>query len=184
MNPAKREFPLFSIIGLPISLTPSAIVASLILWVVLGIIALLLTDLSIFAAILAGLIMTLLHWIFEIIHQLGHARAARKTGHPMIGVRLYWVLGLSLYPADEGDLPARIHIRRALGGPTISLVVLAVAAVLLLVIWSASGDFLRMLALVAVLENLLVFTIGAVVPFPLPHLLENDGITLMRWWGK
>ncbi|CAG0977276.1 hypothetical protein ANRL2_02139 [Anaerolineae bacterium] len=184
MNPAAREFPLFTINGLKISATPSAIIGSLVLWVILTIVALVFTELSLIVSVVAGFLTMLLHWAFEIIHQMGHASAARKAGYPMLGVRLYLVLGASLYPADELDLPAQIHIQRALGGPKISLMVLAIATAILLLVWSAAGDFVRMLALFALLDNLLVFTIGAVVPFPFPNLIENDGVTLMRWRGK
>lgn len=184
MKPAAREFPLFTINGLKISATPSAIVGALVLWALLTLVALVFTDLSLIVAVVAGFITMLLHWAFEIIHQLGHASAARKAGYPMLGVRLYLVLGASLYPTDEPDLPAHVHIQRALGGPKISLVVLAISTVILLIVWSAAGDFVRMLLLFGFLDNLLVFTLGAIIPFPFPNLLENDGITLMRWRGK
>lgn len=184
MKHAIGEFPLFIINGLKINATPSAIVGSLVLWALLTMVALVFTDLSPIAAVVAGFLTMLLHWAFEIIHQMGHAAAARKAGYPMLGVRLYLVLGASLYPSDEPDLPAQIHIRRALGGPKISLVVFAIATAILLLVWSAAGDFVRMLAIFAFLDNLLVFTIGAVIPFPFPNLVENDGVTLMRWRGK
>ncbi len=179
-----REFSLFTANGLKISATPSAIIGSIVLWLLLTVAALALTNLSLLSAILAGFITMLLHWVFEIIHQMGHARAAKQTSYPMLGVRLYILLGASLYPTDEPELPANVHIRRALGGPKISLVVLAIATVILLLVWSSAGDFVRMLALFAFLDNLLVFTVGSVIPFPFPKLLENDGVTLMRWWGK
>ncbi|MBZ0315307.1 MAG: hypothetical protein K8L91_02730 [Anaerolineae bacterium] len=184
MNPAAREFPLFTINGFKISATPSAMVGSLVLWGIFTIVALVFTRLSPIAAVVAGFLTMLLHWAFEIIHQMGHASAARKVGYPMLGVRLYLVLGASLYPSDEPDLPAQIHIRRALGGPKISLAVLAITTVILLLVWPSAGDFVRMLALFAFLDNLLVFTIGAIIPFPFPSLIENDGVTLMRWRGK
>ncbi len=179
-----REFPLFTANGLKISATPSAIIGSIVLWLLLTLAALALTHLSLIGAMVAGFFSMLLHWTFEIIHQMGHAYAAKQAGYPMLGVRLYILLGASLYPTDEPNLPASVHIRRALGGPKISLVVLAIATVIMLLIWSSAGDFVRMLALFAFLDNLLVFTVGSVIPFPFPKLLENDGVTLMRWRGK
>ena len=59
--------------------------------------------------------------------QLGHARAAEQVGYPMEGVHLWGVLGTSVYPTDEPELPAEVHVERALGGPKASAV-LAVAA--------------------------------------------------------
>ncbi|MCQ3933039.1 MAG: hypothetical protein DPW16_21525 [Chloroflexi bacterium] len=184
MNLAAREFQLFTVNGLKICATPSAILGSLVLWVLFTMAGLVFTDLSLIAAVVAGFLTMLLHWAFEIIHQMGHASAARKAGYPMLGVRLYLVLGASLYPSDEPDLPPQIHIRRALGGPKISLAILVIATAILLLVWSAAGDFVRLLALFAFLDNLLVFTIGAIIPFPFPNLIENDGVTLMRWRSK
>lgn len=127
------------------------------------------------AALLGGFIAAVLHVCSEVVHQLGHAAAARATGYPMIGIRLWWMLGSSVYPAGEPRLDARVHIRRALGGPTAS----ALLTVLALVVWL----LLRLvipewswLGLVLLVDSLAFFTLGAFLP-----LGFTDGSTLLRW---
>ena len=134
-----------------------------------------LLKLPIGAAIAVGLVATLLHWLSEAWHQLGHAWAARRTGHPMTGVRLWGVLSTSVYPADEGPLPARVHVRRALGGPAASLLLTLAAGGVALALRGAPGG-LRAPTLFLFLENLFVFTLQALVP-----LGFNDGATLRHW---
>jgi hypothetical protein len=119
-----------------------------------------------------------LHWASDIVHQLGHARAARKAGHPMIGIQLWWVLSASIYPRDEGSLPASVHIRRALGGPVASLLLTVIAALIALAL-RPLGGVSWWVALFFFLDNLLVLTLGAFVP-----LGFTDGSTLLYWWGK
>jgi len=98
----------------------------------------------------------------------------------MIGIRLgeWGLLGTSVYPPDEQTLPARIHIRRALGGPTGSLLLSAVAAVTALALRTVGGA-LWWVAVFFFLDNLVVFTLGAFLP-----LGFTDGGALLQWWGK
>jgi hypothetical protein len=156
----------------------SAIVGSVLLWVLLSGIAVLGLAVPPVDAVAGGLVALLLHWASDIVHQLGHARAARATGHPMIGIRLWWVLSSSIYPRDEGSLPAAVHVRRALGGPLASLLLTLVAAAIALAIGPLGGMY-WWVALFFFLDNLLVLTLGALLP-----LGFTDGSTLLRWWGK
>jgi hypothetical protein len=164
--------------GLRLLAHPSAMVGSVLLWLLLSGIAVFGLGVSPLAASIGGLIAVLLHWASDIVHQLGHARAARKTGHPMIGIRLWWVLSASIYPSDEGSLPAAVHIRRALGGPLASLLLTVIAAVIALALHPLGGVF-WWVALFFFLDNLLVLTLGAFLP-----LGFTDGSTLLHWWGK
>jgi len=126
------------------------------------------------SAVAGGLIAAVLHFASEVAHNSGHARAARSTGHPMTGIRLYWVLGTSLYP-DEPSLAPAVHVRRALGGPAASAIVTIVFGALALLMngghvsgaWVPTALFF---------DNLLVFTLGAFLP-----LGFTDGSTLLRW---
>jgi hypothetical protein len=156
----------------------SAIIGSLLLWVLLSGSAALGLGVSPAAAVVGGLVAVLLHWASDIVHQLGHARAARTTGHPMIGIRLWWVLSASIYPSDEGSLPAAVHIRRALGGPVASLLLTVIAALIALALRPLGGVY-WWVALFFFLDNLLVLTLGAFLP-----LGFTDGSTLLHWWGK
>jgi hypothetical protein len=163
---------------LRLSAMPSALAGFLLLWVVLGGLGVLLFDVLLIEAIVGGLVAALLHYGSEIVHNLGHAWAARRTGYPMAGIRLFGLLGMSLYPEDEPELPADVHIRRALGGPVGSLLLTLLAAVIALALrplggtpWLVSAFFF--------LENLFVFTLAAFLP-----LGFTDGSTLLEWRGK
>jgi hypothetical protein len=137
-----KEFPLGSLGGLRLSAVPSAVAGLLILAVVLTLAALLLLDLTLAQAILFGLFGTLLHFLSELAHQFGHAWAAQRTGYPMTGVRFWTIFGASLYPADEPPLPAAVHIRRALGGPPVSLLLALLALPLVLALGFNDGSTL------------------------------------------
>jgi len=164
--------------GLRLSAKPSAIVGFFLLWIILSVVAIALFKIPTGEAIVGGLIAAVLHYVGEIVHNLGHARAARQTGYPMMGVLLVGVLGVSLYPSDEPELPADVHIRRALGGPTASLLLTIIAAVIALLLRPGGGTPWLVAAFFS-LENLLLFTLGAFIP-----LGFTDGSTLLKWRGK
>ncbi len=158
------------------------------MWVILAVLALGLFKLSVGEAIIGALVATALHWLSELVHQLGHSIAARQTGYPMIGVCFWGSLASSIYPKDEPSLPGRLHIKRALGGPIMSGVITLAAGLLYLFL---SGTFtigqsephlnsvIVLVSLFFFLDNLLVFTIGAFLP-----LGFTDGSTILHWWGK
>jgi hypothetical protein len=164
--------------GLSLSAMPSAIIGTLVLWVVLSAIGIALLRVDWPKAIGGGLIAALLHQASEIVHQLGHSWAARQTGYPMTGIRLWGLLSTSVYPPDEPALPATIHIRRALGGPMTSLLVSILAGIFLYALRDRDG-VARWIALFFFLDNLLTFTLGSCLP-----LGFTDGSTLLHWLGK
>ena len=176
----EKEYQIGKLAGLRLSVEPLFIVGTIVLWIVLSGIGSLLLDLPFSQAVMGGLIAALLYWFSEIIHQLGHAYAARRTGYPMVGIHLgkYLFFGVSLYPENEEPLPAKIHIRRALGGPVSSLVFTVVTGVVALILYPRN-DILSWIALVVSMINLLVFTIGPFLP-----LGFTDGSTLLKWWGR
>jgi hypothetical protein len=166
--------------GLEISALPSAFLGWILLWLGLSGIAITLLDLKVGEAVIGALAATAIQVLSETLHQLGHARAARRSGHPMTGIRFWGVLASSLYPANEPALPAAIHIRRALGGPAISALVTILAGILLLVLRNAGASgALWWVGVYFLLVNLLVFTLGSFLP-----LGFTDGSTLLYWRGK
>ena len=120
----------------------------------------------------------LLHWLSELLHQLGRAAVARRAGYPMREIRLLHLLIISRYPSDEPELPAELHIKRALGGPPVSIL-LGLLGVTAAWFWLDSGGVWYLLALFFGLENLLLLGLGAFVP-----LGFTDGSTLLIWWPK
>jgi hypothetical protein len=162
--------------GVKITARPSAIIASIALWAVATEVATLFFHASLAAGIVQGLVVTLIHWLSDLLHQLGHAIAARSTGYPMSGLRLWFLLSSSLYPLDEPELAASTHARRALGGPIMSLIVTVITGLIAWLMGSASSPY-TWIAVFAFLDNLLVFTLGAFLP-----LGFTDGSTLLRLW--
>ena len=175
-----NEYKLGKVAGLSLSIEPLAIIGSILMLGLLSGVAVGILNLPIGEAIGAGLLAVILHWVSDIAHHLCHAWAARRTGYPMIGIRLgtLGLLSTSLYPPDEQTLPATIHIRRALGGPMGSLLVSLVAAVAALVLRTVGGA-LWWVGVFFFLDNLVVFALGALLP-----LGFTDGSTLLQWWSR
>jgi hypothetical protein len=166
------------VMGLRVMAKGNAIVGWLLLWLVFTLAAVWVWDLPVATAVLAGFLAATLHFIFELWHCLSHAVAARRTGYPMSAIAYRWVLGGTLYPRDEPELPAAVHIQRALGGPLGSLL-LAVVMGVVSVVLRPSGGLLYGLVAFGFWDNLLFFTLGALLPMGF-----TDGSTLLRYWGK
>jgi hypothetical protein len=167
-----RGHSLGRIAGLNISFAPSALLGSL--GIAVLVYALLrLKGRSSAASAAVALLAVPAHWLSSFAHHVGHAFAARQTGYPMCGIHFRGVLGVSLYPRDEPPLPAKIHIRRALGGPPASILI-ALAALALRLVLPLPGP-VRDLALLVALDNLIE---GPGAFFPLPF---TDGGTLRTW---
>jgi type III secretory pathway component EscS len=174
------EYKLGRFTDLDLSAVPSALVGSIVLWTAVCGLAISLLQFPIKQVLVAGLFATILHWLGETVHQLGHAAFARRTGHPMIGIRYWGMLSTSVYPPDEPTLPATIHIRRALGGPVASLIAASAAGLFFLALNAViTNGIVWWLALYLFLENTLVFCLGALLP-----LGFTDGSTLLYWWKR
>jgi hypothetical protein len=167
-----------TVAGLRLSARPSAGLGSILLWTLATEFAQVVLKQSFALALLTGALAVVLHWGCALWHQLGHAWAARRTGHPMTGIRLWFLLSTALYPIDEPPLPAAVHIRRALGGPLASLALTVIAGALVLALRPVAGPFWWLLVFLCA-DSLLVFTLGAVLP-----LGFTDGSTLLRWWPQ
>jgi hypothetical protein len=172
------SYRLGTIYGVKIIARPSAIIASIALWAVATEVATVFFHASLAAGIVQGLVVTLIHWLSDLLHQLGHAIAARSTGYPMSGLRLWFLVSSGLYPLDEPELPARTHVRRALGGPIMSLIVTVITGVIALLTRNAGSPY-TWIAVFAFLDNFLIFTLGAFLP-----LGFTDGSTLLRLWRE
>jgi hypothetical protein len=153
---------------------PSVIPGTALLLVVFTIIASVVLGFPLAIAVGMALAAVVLHVFSDIWHQAGHALAARTTGYPMIGIRLWWVLAASVYPSDEPDLPPGIHIRRALGGPIASAILSLIAGLVLLAM-RAAGPATWVVGWWFA-ENLLLFTAQVLIPFGF-----NDGATIWHW---
>jgi hypothetical protein len=155
-------------------------VAALILVGFFGLIASLM---GISDALLAGIFAMFVHYAGEIAHQIGHAIGARQTGYPMHSVEFCGVLGTSIYLQDEDDLAPAIHIRRAIGGGIMSCSLAIVLGVLWLFVSPTLPDWLSWVWGFAVIENFLVFGLGAYFPPIAFGDFKNDGATI-RYYQK
>lgn len=160
--------------GLPVTADPSAVVGSLLLGTLAAAVASLVLKTSFVGALLGGVLVVMLHWISDLVHQLGHATAARRTGYPATSLRLWGLLSSIRYPADEPPLPIAVHARRALGGPLASASCSLVAAALVVALRPVAGTAWWLLVFL-LLDNLFVLTLGAFLP-----LGFTDGSTLLR----
>ncbi len=175
-----NERTLGTLAGLRLTATRKAVIGSIVLYViVIGLMAAF--GIPIGSALLGGAIVVILHWLSESFHQLGHAWAARRTGYPMTGVRFGFlgVLSTALYPPDEPSLPANVHIRRALGGPTFSALLSVIAFLVLLMNRRNPSAMWVFVSWFFFLENFLVLTLQVFIP-----LWFNDGGTIWRWMRK
>jgi hypothetical protein len=164
--------------GLTISTKPNAFIGSILLWAVLAAVGMFVLRLPVLQAMIGGLLAAFMHLLFEMIHQFGHAIAAKRTGYPMIGMRFWWILAQSIYPSDEPEIAPSAHVKRALGGPIISLIMTVITGIIALLLMPVGG-LAWILAAFAFLDSLLFFTLGALLP-----LGFTDGSTLLRYWGK
>jgi hypothetical protein len=164
--------------GIDVLLTPAWAVGTVLLFVLFTAIGHYVFHHGWANSLVGGAALALAHWVSEVVHNIGHNTAARSTGYPMVGTRLGFllVLGSSLYPTDEPELPPEVHIRRALGGPAGSA---ALTVVLGIVALALAGTSAGWVGLVWFLDNLLVFTLGAFVPVGF-----NDASTILHWMGK
>lgn len=174
----RNKYPLGHWFGLEVGFYGSAVPGTLLLWLVLSVAAGWWLQAGVGTAVVTGFLATLLHWTGETTHQLGHAWVARQVGYPMKSLRFWWVLQAARYPADEPPLPARTHIKRALGGPPVSLFLSLVGGLTVLLLRD-SGGVPYALALFFCLENFFVFFLGAFLP-----LGFTDGSTLLYWLPK
>jgi hypothetical protein len=139
-------------------------------------------------ALVAGLISALFFWLCEWLHQLGHALAAFAVGHPMIGIHFFNIFSSSQYP-PEPPLPPATHVKRALGGFWVNLLIGLLLLPVALYLWPRGReilpDFISLAAWLAgfgAFINLIVLGLGALLPLKIPGGGLNDGGTLLYFW--
>lgn len=174
----KKQFS-FRFINVPVEFTQDGLIGSVILWVLLLIAALVLTDLTPLDAIIAGFFGVVIHWLLECAHQYGHYLAGRSVGYPMQKMKTWWIVMMGLYSRDEPELAPTIHLRRALGGAILSGILGIVLFVLAAMLWQVGG-MLRFWLGYALLLDIGVMTIGAFIPIKLGDFM-TDGATILHY---
>ena len=120
---------------------------------------------------LLGICVATYHALAQFVHQLGHALAARTTGHPMTGIRYEYAFNYSEYPPDEAPLPDSVHIRRSFGGVGGTVLMLVIAVLLWLRRGMAANGFTRWFLAFVLLDSVLLFIASAVF---------SDGMLFIR----
>jgi len=171
-----RKVTLGQIWGITISAEASALIGSLFLWLGQSALAYWLLRAPLNEALLAGFLAVPLFWLGDFLHQLGHAWVARRVGYPMKEIRFRGFLIVTFYPRHEPKLPARTHIKRALGGPPVSLLIGILAFGLVLLARNIPNGMVWWLSLLFFLQNFFIFFLGAFLP-----LGFTDGSTLLKY---
>ena len=178
-----RRIPLLTVLSLQTTISPLGIASFVAAVPLTAVIAAWILRLAPGEAALAGLLSAPVMFLSEWVHQWGHARAARRVGYPMTGMHFHSLFSSSLYPPDEPELPARTHIRRALGGFWVNLLLGLLVAPLALYLWPRGG-VLGWLAGFTALWNTVGLSFGAFTPIDIPGVFTTDGGTLLRYWGR
>ncbi len=177
------------VLGLRTTLMPPFWPSYIALAVLASFLALALVHLTLGMAITAGILSALLFLVCEWLHQFGHSLAARLVGHPMIGIRFFNLFSASEYPSGEPRLPPQIHVRRALGGFWVNIVIGLLLLPIAVNLWPRGGEILppagglvAWLAGFGLFANLIVLGLGALLPLKIPGGGLNDGATLLHFW--
>jgi len=176
-----QRIPLGRWVGLPLTISPLGIVCYLAVIPLSALGSSLLANLDLVSSLWVGCLVAFSMFIFEWLHQWGHAVAARRTGYPMIGIHFFSLFSASQYPPDEPPLPPILHIRRALGGFWINLLIGLLLGAAALNLWSGGGALGWFTAVNAV-WNFFILGLGALVPINMPGVLINDGASLLHYW--
>lgn len=178
-----RTVHLFTLFGLKTTISPVGVVSYLISIPVTGWLAASARSLSWVEAALAGVLSAVVMFVSGWLHQLGHARAARDTGYPMVGVHFFSLFSASRYPPGEPPLPPSVHIRRALGGFWVNLLIGLLLLPIGFFAWFEDGVRGWVFAFAA-LYNLGVLGLGSLLPVDIPGVFTDDGGTLLRYWRE
>ena len=178
-----RSYTLFTLFGLKTTISFVGIVVYLVSIPVMAWVAARMRSLAPGSALLAGLLSVLVMFASDWLHQWGHARAARRTGYPMIGLHYYSLFSTSQYPPDEPPLLAAIHARRALGGFWVNLLAGLLVAPLAFYLWPRGG-VAGWLSGFAFVYNFFGGPIASLIPIDIPGVFTNDGGTLWRLWRE
>ena len=165
----------WQIYGLRLSAGASVLLGSVALWALWSMIAVWWFAAPWTSALLVGLLAVALHWLSDLVHQLGHAWVARRVGYPAVALHFWGIFSTTIYPKDEPALAGSIHIQRALGGPLFSLGMSVIGGLWL---WMTpdTAPAWRWLVWFFFLDNFVLLTLQVFLP-----LGFNDGATIFYW---
>ena len=177
-----RSLKLFTLFQIDVTISRVGLISCLIAWPIFGFIASRFQPLTVAQAAIAGLLSVLVIVGFEVVHQLGHAFIAWRVGYPMRRIHFASILALGLYPKDEPPLPTHIHVKRALGGFWVNLLIGLLLLPLARVAWAQGGVWGWLMGF-ATFMNIAFFGLGAFLPLD-SRFGTTDGGTLLRLWRE
>ena len=166
----------FNFLGMRVEVKRGIIIPAVVIALALGLIAYRLINLSLVESIIGAIVGVLLYYLSSIVHHYGHHIAAKRTGHPMSHVNMWGIIGTSAYPDDEGELPPQVHVRRAIGGPIMSIIVSIVSFLVVMALNSIAGSLVWWLLVWWTISNFFIYTLGALTP-----LGFTDASTLLHY---
>ncbi|MCA0454662.1 MAG: hypothetical protein LCI00_11885 [Chloroflexi bacterium] len=173
-----RTYRLGKVLGMTVTVDTTAVISGFVLWAVLAVLGKQFLALTGPDVVVGGGLLVMLHYGLGFIHQLGHALAAAQTRHEMTGFHYWLLITRSIYPYDERPLSAKVHIQRAKGGPIASGILSGILGLLSLLLIPVGGLTLMIVGFLF-LDNLLIYTVGALLPIP-----GTDGGTIKFWRDK
>jgi hypothetical protein len=91
--------------GLELSAKANTIFWAAILGLGLFLVGVFFLNLTLAESLVGAIVCILLHYVSELVHQLGHAGAARRAGYPMRGVRFWGLQGRATLARENSHSP-------------------------------------------------------------------------------
>ena len=170
-------------LGLTVTISPLGIASFLAVIPISMVFSIGLGQLDFVSALWAGGVTAIIFFASDWLHQYGHSLAAKWVGQPMQGMHFYTVFSASQYPPDEPTLSPATHIRRALGGFWVNLLIGALLGSAANSLWAA-GSGLGWVTAVGAIWNFFVLGLGALLPIDLLGVFTSDGGTIWRYWRQ
>ena len=100
--------------------------------------------------------------ISTLVHALGHIFGGKLVRSPMDELLLTATRGVNIYAGNQNDIPAFVHLGRAMGGPVLNLITASLVVRLqTFVQFGFSADVLA-----AIASTSLFMGVGGFVPLP------------------
>jgi hypothetical protein len=167
-------------LGLEVTISPIGIVSFLGVVPLSMVLSIWLGQLDFGSALWSGLLTALIFFLSDYLHQYGHSLAAKWVGYPMQGMFFFTVFSGSQYPKDEPTLPPTTHIRRALGGFWVNVILGALLGAAANSVW---GSALGWALLFSAVWNFFILGWGALFPIDIQGF-TTDGATIWKNWQQ
>ena len=175
-----RRLPLGRWLGLEVTISPIGIISFLAVVPFSMAISMWLGQIDFGSALWSGFLTAVIFFLSDFLHQYGHALAAKRVEYPMRGMFFFSVFSGSQYPRDEPTLPPATHIRRALGGFWVNVIIGILLGAAANSVW---GSALGWALLISASWNFFILGWGALFPIDIQGF-TTDGATIWKNWQQ